>query len=101
MRQRYSLCCPPNNGPAHAGAAGALQLGASMLGVQLHGDAAGSGASAGAAHHDTDWRPLVGLVTTEVDAAGHELLEAVCAVATRASSNAATVVGAAAAMQPT
>jgi hypothetical protein len=62
--------------PVHAGAAGALQLGASLLSVQLQSGSVGGGAGRGATHHEIDWRLLLGLVPHEVDAAGHELLEA-------------------------
>jgi hypothetical protein len=57
-------------------AAGALQLGASLLGVQLQGGSTGSAGRDGAADHETDWRRLVGLVPHEIDAAGVELLVA-------------------------
>lgn len=77
--------------PVHAGAAGALQLGASLLGVQLHGGSAGSSADEGATDHDIDWRRLVGLVPREVDAAGVELLEALSDAVAGSACSAATV----------
>ena len=70
-------------------AAGALQLGASLLNVQLYCGSVGSGAE-GASHHEVDWRRLVGLVPHEVDAAGHELLEALSEAVDGSAFSAAT-----------
>jgi hypothetical protein len=71
-------------------AAGALQLGASLLNVQLYCGSEGSGAE-GASHHEIDWRRLVGLVPHEVDAAGYELLEALSDAVDGSACSAATV----------